>query len=486
MNPLNIKRLSLLTILLILVIKVNAQVDSTTFNQQRQQMREQFERQKGLARQQYDDARRKAEAEYAAFRKKANEEYAKAAGHAYNEPPPLNDPPPPEPTPPKPPEPQPDKKPTTNPLPKGEVVTPPIKSDPVPPPPIPEPEPSVPTVSFDFYGTGCSVHANSNDLQFKLPSLDEKSIAKAWQQLSQEKYDGLLHDCIVQREALRLSDWGYICLLRSMCGQLLGYNSNEAVLLQMYMLAQSGYRVRIAREDDHLVLLVPFDHTIYNYSYINIDNIRHYVLSNQKGSTVHVCEVAFPKEQVAKLQMNQLPKLNSGKKRNRTLQSQRYSAMMATVEVDKGLIDFMNGYPLSDAWEYYALAGLSDVVKSTLYPALRSHIKGKSKKDAAEMMRNFVQTTFDYATDQDQFGYERPLFGDESLYYPKNDCEDRSIFYSILVRDLLELDVVLVHWPGHLATAVAFPEEVAGDYFTIVTSTKTREGWCALRFNKTA
>ena len=73
MNPLNIKRLSLLTILLILVIKVNAQVDSTTFNQQRQQMREQFERQKGLARQQYDDARRKAEAEYAAFRKKANE-----------------------------------------------------------------------------------------------------------------------------------------------------------------------------------------------------------------------------------------------------------------------------------------------------------------------------------------------------------------------------------------------------------------------------
>ena len=468
MNPLNIKRLSLLTILLILVIKVNAQVDSTTFNQQLQQMREQYERQKGQARQQYDDARRKAEAEYAAFRKKANEEYAKAAGHAWTKKgvePAI--PKPKEPEPPKPPEPQPDKKPTTNPLPKGEVVTLPIKSDPVPPPPIPEPEPSVPTVSFDFYGTGCSVHANSNDLQFKLPSLDEKSIAKAWQQLSQEKYDGLLHDCIVQREALRLSDWGYICLLRNVCGQLLGYNSNEAVLLQMYMLAQSGYRVRIAREDDHLVLLVPFDHTIYNYSYINIDNIPHYVLSNQKGSTVHVCEVAFPKEKVAKLQMNQLPKLNSGKKRNRTLQSQRYSAMMATVEVDKGLIDLLNDYPLSDAWELYALAGLSDGVKSTLYPALRSHIKGKSKKDAAEMLLNFVQTTFDYATDQDQFGYERPLFGDESLYYPKNDCEDRSIFYSILVRDLLGLDVILVHWPGHLATAVAFPEEVAGDYFPL-------------------
>lgn len=53
------------------------------------------------------------------------------------------------------------------------------------------------------------------------------------------------------------------------------------------------------------------------------------------------------------------------------------------------------------------------------------------------------------------------------LHHLQNDCEDRSIFYSILVRDLLGLEVVLVHWPGHQATAVAFPEEVAGDYFPL-------------------
>lgn len=445
-----------------------AQVEHDDYEQRRQQMREQYERQKGLARQQYDDARRKAEAEYAAFRKKANEEYAKAAGRAWTK----KDvepaiPKPKEPEPPKPPQPQPNKKPSTDPLPKGDVVLPPIKVVPVPPPPIPAPEPSAPIVSFDFYGTTCSVHADGNDLQFKLSSLDEKSITKSWQQLSQEKYDGLLHDCLAQREALGLSDWGYVCLLRSISGQLLGKNSNEAVLLQMYLLTQSGYRVRMGREESQLVLLVPFDHAIYNYSYIRIDNIPHYVLSNKKGNTVHLCEIAFPKEQVAKLQMNQLPNLNRGKKQSRMLQSQMNSAMKATVEVDKGLIDFLNDYPLSNAWEIYALAGLSDEVKSSLYPALRSQIKGKSKRDAAEMLLNFVQTTFDYATDQDQFGYERPLFGDESIYYPKNDCEDRSIFYSTLIRDLLGLDIILVHWPGHLATAVSFPEEVAGDYFNL-------------------
>ena len=81
---------------------------------------------------------------------------------------------------------------------------------------------------------------------------------------------------------------------------------------------------------------------------------------------------------------------------------------------------------------------------------------------------NFVQTAFQYQTDQEQFGYERPLFGDETFYYPYSDCEDRSILFSILVRELLGLDIVLLHYPHHLATAVNFgDEEVYGSYFSI-------------------
>jgi hypothetical protein len=33
-----------------------------------------------------------------------------------------------------------------------------------------------------------------------------------------------------------------------------------------------------------------------------------------------------------------------------------------------------------------------------------------------------------------------------------------------LVRDLIGTDVVLIYYPGHLATAVGFKEEVNGDY----------------------
>ncbi len=40
--------------------------------------------------------------------------------------------------------------------------------------------------------------------------------------------------------------------------------------------------------------------------------------------------------------------------------------------------------------------------------------------------------------------------------------------YSVLVRDLLDLKVVLLYYPGHLATAVCFEtDDVSGDHLQI-------------------
>lgn len=432
------------------------------------QSKEEFEAFKKQAQSDFASFKSKAQREYAAFRKKANEEYAEALKQAWQrmgvEP---AMPKPKEPEPPRPPAPVPDKVPTTEPLPQSEVVPDSEVESAVPTPPVPAPAPELPGMQITVYGISCRIHTSEADLRFKLASADEQCVADVWKNLSQEKYDAMLHDCLEVRDRLHLGDWGYVRLLQSVTEQLLGKGSNEAVLLQMYLLTQSGYRVRLAREDGRLALLVPFSHKIYSYSYIPIDGIKHYLLISTRSNSVQVSKVGFPREQVADIRLTTLPELVGNSQSKHTFSAARFATVKAEVGTDKNLIDFMNDYPLSDAWDCYVHAGLSEIVKADLYPVLRSQIEGKSKKKAAFMLLDFVQSAFAYATDQDQFGYERPLFGDESFYYPKNDCEDRSILYSILVRDLLGLDVVLVNWPGHLATAVAFPEEVPGDYFTI-------------------
>lgn len=59
------------------------------------------------------------------------------------------------------------------------------------------------------------------------------------------------------------------------------------------------------------------------------------------------------------------------------------------------------------------------------------------------------------------------MFSEESLFYPYCDCEDRSILYTRLVRDLLGLRSILVLYPGHLACAVQFKEQIEGDYVSL-------------------
>jgi len=328
------------------------------------------------------------------------------------------------------------------------------------------PQPAKPDFSFLFYNTECKVSLD-NALRFSLAEVTEQHIAQAWKNLSGTKYDALINHCLTLRDQLNLSDWGYMLLLKAMSEKFLGNASNEAVLLQMFILTQSGYKVRIARISNRLVLLVPFRQTIYEYSYLDIKGMKYYVMNKDlKGQSFYICNQEFPKEQFFAWQTGQ-PKVAERLTAPKTFASLRYPEMRATVQTNQNLIDYYNDYPLSSEWNLYAFAGLSQTVKQSLYPVLQRAIAGKSNPEAAGMLLNFVQTAFAYQTDQQQFGYERPAFPDENFFYPYNDCEDRSILFSIFVKELLGLEAVLLHYPNHLAAAVHFPENVNGDYLTV-------------------
>ena len=155
----------------------------------------------------------------------------------------------------------------------------------------------------------------------------------------------------------------------------------------------------------------------------------------------------------------------------RTLTSRK--GVTASVCVNKNLIDFFNTYPQAcfngnqtTRWAAYANTPIEQSVKDMLYPPLRKTISSMNEHDAVGILLNWVQTAFEYGYDDQIWGGDRAFFAQETLYYPYCDCEDRAILFSHLVRDLLGLDVVLLYYPGHLATAVAFNTDVNGDYLT--------------------
>jgi hypothetical protein len=362
------------------------------------------------------------------------------------------------------------KAPQDNPLPIKETVTPPA--------PEPQPKPVAPIREqpvadetqneFAVYGTSMKVRFNDGQ-KFQLSGLDGNSIAKAWEMLSGSDYNNTIRDCLALRQTKHLSDWAYLNMLSAMSEACLG-KTNEATLLTAFIFCQSGYQMRLAVAGDKLRMLYSSKHFIFGKPYYDIDGTDYYVFNGDEQS-LNICNAQFPKEKALSLYINNAQDFDEMTSGQRTLSSVRYPDMSVRVAVNKNLVDFFNGYPTSiinhnfmTKWAIYANTPLDRSVASSLYPALKEFIVGKSEKEAVERLLNWVQTAFVYEYDDKVWGGDRAFFAEETLYYPYCDCEDRSILFSHLVRDLLGLDVILVFYPGHLATAVCFKSDVKGDY----------------------
>lgn len=352
------------------------------------------------------------------------------------------------------------------------IVLPQPEPQPQPVEPItPSPAPHSNTCHFTFFNTPCKVRIP--DKLFRLSVVNNDAYASAWEILSNGEYDVTLYDCLQLRETLQLCDWAYLLLLYEFSTNAYQATNNEATLLCAWLYCQSGYQMRLAQDGNRLHLLYASKHAIYGKSYFELDGYNYYTLVPASGN-LQICTAAFEKEQALSLQIPTYPQFSAVYSNPRNLQSQRYPDLHITIQTNRSLIDFYDTYPSNEVnsnpltrWAMYANTPLSDEMKQNIYPYLVKQLDGNSYREGVEQLLNFVQTAFVYEYDEKVWGEDRAFFAEETLHYPYADCEDRSIFFSRLVRDLLRLPVILVYYPGHLATAVAFPEQEHGDYILL-------------------
>lgn len=344
------------------------------------------------------------------------------------------------------------------------------------PQPLPQPDPIAPVVpnetlpykivSISYYGTLISIGFPATD-NFKIKSLSEKDLSNAWKHLSDEKYDITLNNVLKVRDDLALCDWAYIDMLQAISEKQYG-KTNEAVMMQAFLLAQSSYKVRMAYGEDKLFILLASQYGIYGMGRCIVED-QEFFLLNCKLNNFKVCKAFFEKEKAISLQLRHEQKFDIAPTSPRKLTSTY--GIATSVTLNQNEIEFFNNYPtayiggdVKTKWAVYANTPLSQSITKTLYPALKKSIEGLNERDAVNKILNFVQTAFNYKTDNDVWGGDRVFFAAETLYYPHSDCEDRAVLFSRLVRDIVGNDVVLLYYPGHLAAAVAFNQEVNGDY----------------------
>ena len=362
-----------------------------------------------------------------------------------------------------------------------------------PEPPIKQPEPLAEVkeetfrannyMTFEVFGTQCKVRIGEN-CRFKLKDVSSDAVADVIRdEFPKPQFDNMLFDCLQERKRHDFSDWAYYQMLLALTRKFYGEGTNEAVLTQAFLYSQSGYKMRLAHDDSHLYMLAATRHFIYNKLFFSLDGDWYFMLDGKQSEKLSICQASFPKESSLSLKISAAQRLAMNPTGERTLTSRKNPDFSFTIHSNKNYIDFLGTYPSSTVnnnfmtrWSMYANCPLDESIREQLYPKMKEKLAGKSELMAVQELLWWMHGNVDlegviqdsdcflYRYDEDVWGVDRAFFGEETLFYPYCDCEDRSILLSHLVREVVGLDVVLVYYPGHLAMAVHFNEPVEGDY----------------------
>ncbi|NOQ24134.1 MAG: hypothetical protein GQ564_02130 [Bacteroidales bacterium] len=322
-------------------------------------------------------------------------------------------------------------------------------------------------ISVDFFATQVNLSIDKRMKSLELTAVNPEAFAKYWEQFAKIYYHTYIRSVTDYANQTNLNDWGIYKLIENTAKSLYSSVNNQNMWMWA-MLNQAGYRVKIAYNQNQTALLLPIIQEVYEKPYFIIQGSRYYILNNIKHNTKLLTYAEDFGLATKTIDLHLPYSLNfSGQagyfEKSSLLPNETESLKL---KIDKITIGFLASYPQTEN-SVYLHAAMSNNIKETLFESIQAQIKGKSETDAVSYLLNYLHNSFEYKTDDDQFGKEKTFFPDEIFYYPYSDCEDRTVLFTKLVNNLLGLDVIAVLFRNHMAAAVAFNETVEGQNFLV-------------------
>ncbi len=333
-------------------------------------------------------------------------------------------------------------------------------------------------ISINFYGKKLDFNLD-NKLCVKHKGTNEKAVSEYFNELAKltGETSSLWNQIDEYVKTMGLNDWGYFCILRSLTEEIMPDVDNR-VLFNFYILRnEGGFKVKTARGKDSnkLILLAAIDNSkeVYSYPFFRFsepdgNKLKYYTVyggGNPKES-IYTYDYNEQDKDLKQIGLDFNSTLNMG-----VCDSKRelnFKKINSTIELpyNSAHIAYLNDVPMT-VFPIYFASPIS-IEAQQVFDAKLDELKQQySPIQFIDIMLNFVQTAFDYKTDEQQFGYEKYFYPEEVIAYPYSDCEDRSALFAWLVTEYTDAEVVGLQYEGHLATAVCFGNDVniSGDRF---------------------
>lgn len=333
-----------------------------------------------------------------------------------------------------------------------------------------EPLPAKPVesqIAFDFYGISVSV--SKTGLEQDPTQWKNLDYADLWRLYSKRNISAVIVPAMQQiAEVYTLNDWFLFELVRSyVAGIFPSADARMRTSMVHYLLNHLDYDVRVGEEvTGQPILLVAFEQLVYGRSFTEIDGQRYYLFydsfyrDTDRVGAFKTCALPHDADKGRALDLVIHEALTIPYTPH--AYAFRYGDLEISGEMNVNLMPMLYRYPQMPIG-CYTLSKVDDKLRENVVMQIRQQLENIPQHQAVDRLLQFVQSAFEYATDDEQHGFEKPYFFEEMLFYPKCDCEDRAIFYSYLLWNALRVENQMIGYPGHEAVAVHLDALISGD-----------------------
>jgi hypothetical protein len=321
-------------------------------------------------------------------------------------------------------------------------------------------------VHIDFY-KNTFIAQTDTSVFVDLPQTPvEEDLKAAYSKIAKANFKPLMDSLLAYKNKYQLNDWLYYQLIRRVAQQISPKEENYSryTFYKWFMMGQSGYDARLALSHQKIIFYVYNNEDISDIPYFMVNgkkfvclNYHDYAKADLNADPPQPVNITIPSAQRSfSYKVTLMPEFNPGNKIEKKLAFvYDHKKYYFSVKLNAGREKAFTNYPGVDFDTYFNIP-LSKEAYSSLIPLLKKNIKDMDQHKGVDYLMRFTRYAFLYENDQENFGREKRMSPEETLFSTYSDCDDRAALFYYLVKEIYNLPMIALLYPTHITMAVGF------------------------------
>ncbi|MES2829617.1 MAG: hypothetical protein V4687_15760 [Bacteroidota bacterium] len=325
------------------------------------------------------------------------------------------------------------------------------------------------TISFEMFNETFNLHMDPSLAVESSETITEDFIRSSYQKLDNENYAVLTDSLTSYKEKHQLNDWLYYQLIRKTAEQISPKKDNyeRYTFYKWFLMVKSGYDARLTIADGRIIFYVYNNEDISDIPFLKFKGRKYMCLNYHDYNNADLNKnppsdmIGVPEGTSAfSYKVTRMPDFKPADYTEKRVEfNYKHKAYHFNLKVSPEVDALFKNYPGVDFESYFNIP-LTKESYSSLIPLMKRNLEGMNQKKGVDYLMKFTRYAFLYENDENNFGKEKRLSPEETLFSKYSDCDDRAALFFFLVKEIYNLPMIALLYPTHITMAVQFEKPI--------------------------